>query len=659
MTALTLFDLVIRSMRKNIKHYYLYFFALIFSVVLYFVFATLQYDSAVIEQANSSMKMDSAFKVAGILVLFIAGIFVIYANSIFLRRRSSEIGLYQLIGLTKGAVARLLIIENTLLGAGALVIGIGVGMLLSRVFLLILMKLVGFNDIVELSFSMGAVLQTALVFVVIIALTSIQMVFKVYRNTLLSLFNADKQGEQPKKPKSGLSAILAFLGIGLIVFGYWLSAHMLNELLFFNMLGVLFSTILGTYLLFRVTISWLFYQVRKRKQGHLGLSNSLSLASLMHRLKGNANSLTIITVLSAMTLAMLAGSYSLYYSTEKETRYMMPFDFAFEEGAATPLSDNEISAVDFEVELKENGIDYTTGTIELLGVEGTHEKGVFPAFLDMREEIFNAYFVNAKQLRKAGLEVESPKDGSVIFHNASMVAMAKDIKIPFEMYITSGETESIFTAVKYGEGDVVNAVWGSQLVVSDADFEKYKRTMKPEKIVEMTPESIVRNVRVFNVVDKDQLAIASSIRNPNQDTVSSYGTDYYLTYVKSMQSNGLLIFIAGFLGLVFLISTGSILYFKQMTEAEQEKKSYATLRQLGFTVKDIMRGIIRKQVFVFGLPLLIGLLHSIFAIKAASFLFMSDITVPTTIAMGLYALIYLVFAFLTVGYYRKTVKAAL
>lgn len=121
----------------------------------------------------------------------------------------------------------------------------------------------------------------------------------------------------------------------------------------------------------------------------------------------------------------------------------------------------------------------------------------------------------------------------------------------------------------------------------------------------------------------------------------------------------MLIFIAGFLGLVFLISTGSILYFKQMTEAEQEKQGYATLRQLGFTVQDIMGGIIRKQVFVFGVPLLIGLLHSIFAIKAASFMFMSDITVPTSIAMGVYALIYLSFAALAIGYYRKIVKAAL
>lgn len=658
---MTLFDLVIRSMRKNIKHYYLYFFALILSVVLYFVFATLQYDEAV--SAGSGAKMKSAFLAAGILLLFIAGIFVVYANAIFLKRRSREIGLYQLIGLSKSKVARLLITENVLLSTGALIIGIGVGMLVSRLFLLLLVKLIGYHDFITVSFSLMAVIQTMVVFVAIIVLTSIQMLLTVHRSTLLRLFNAYNTGEHPKKTKAFISAALALLGIGLIVFGYWLSGRMLDSMismLLFNMLAVLASTILGTYLVFRVTISWLFYQIRVRKQGHLGLNNSLSIAPLMHRMKGNANSLTIITVLSAMTLTMLAGSYSLYYSTEKEARYIMPFDFMFEDESSSSFSADDLSVADFEAGLQEKGIGYTTETIELLGVEGTYEKGVFPEFLDRREGIYNTYVVNAKQLQRAGLQVETPKDGTVIYHSASMGAMAKEIKLPFEMYITSGEKEQVFTAVKYGEGDVINNSWGPQLVMSHTDFEQYKKTIVPESIKDMNPSDIVKNVRVFNITDKDQLAIASEIRNQNrEDETWAYGVDYYSMYERSIQGNGLLIFIAGFLGLVFLISTGSILYFKQMTEAEQEKQGYATLRQLGFTVQDIMRGIIRKQVFVFGVPLLIGLLHSIFAIKAASFMFMSDITVPASIAMGVYALIYLVFAFLTIGYYRKTVKAAL
>lgn len=640
-------------MRKNIKHYYLYFFALIFSVVLYFVFSTLQYDSAVVGKAGQSMNFASAFKVAGILLVVIAGIFIVYANAIFLKRRSREIGLYQLIGLNKGAVARLLIIENTILSAGALVIGIGIGMLVSRVFLLLLMKLVGYDGFIALSFSMGAVVQTAVVFIGIIMLTSVQMLYTVYRSTLLGLFNADKKGEQPKKPKTLVSATLAFLGIGLIVFGYWLSTDMMNEMVLFNMLAVLASTIFGTYLVFRVTIGWLFYQVRARKQGHLGLNNSLSLASLMHRMKGNANSLTIITVLSAMTLALLAGSYSLYYSTEQESRYMMPHDFM--------IQNDEELAIEFGEELKANGIDFTNTTIELLEVVGSFEKGVFPEWEGPRDGAYFFSIVSDQQLQNSGIQVKTPAKGSAVMHDWSYAMSMKQMKVPFDVTITSGENDIPFRITELGSGNVVNYVSvGTQLVVDDAYFEELKKQLPSE-----SEDNTVQNLYAINVEDQDQLASASDIftqpkyEDDDESYYYSFSPDYYTMYEGAIQTNGLLIFIAGFLGLVFLISTGSILYFKQMTEAEQEKQSYATLRQLGFTVKDIMRGIIRKQLFVFGLPLVIGLLHSVFAIKAASFMFMSDITVPTSIAMGLYVLIYLVFAFLTVGYYRKTVKAAL
>lgn len=620
--------------------------------MLYFVFATLQHDTAIVAKTGESMNFESAFKVAGILLIIIAGIFVVYANAIFLKRRSREIGLYQLIGLTKGAVARLLIIENTLLSAGALIIGIGSGMLVSRVFLLLLMKLVGHDGFIALSFSGGAVIQTAVVFFAIILLTSAQMMYTVYRSTLLGLFNADKKGEQPKKPKTFVSATLALLGIGLIAFGYWLSTDMMNEMLLFNMLAVLASTILGTYLVFRVTISWLFYQIRARKQGHLGLNNSLSIASLMHRMKGNANSLTIITVLSAMTLAMLAGSYSLYYSTEQEARYMMPHDFM--------LQNDEDLVGQFGDELKAEGIDFTNTTIELLEVSGSFEKGVFPEWEGPREGSYAFSIVSDQQLQKAGFQVEAPEKGSAVMHDWTYAMSMTQMKLPFDVTITSGTNDIQFRITELGKGNVVNYLSvGTQLVVDAAYFEELKIQLLSE-----SEENTVQNVFAVNVVDQNQLARASEIfAQPKYEEDDnghySFYPDYYTMYEDSIQSNGLLIFIAGFLGLVFLISTGSILYFKQMTEAEQEKQSYATLRQLGFTVKDIMRGIIRKQVFVFGFPLAIGLLHSVFAIKAASFIFMSDITVPTTIAMGLYVLIYLIFAVLTVGYYRKTVKAAL
>ncbi|WOV87828.1 ABC transporter permease [Sporosarcina oncorhynchi] len=648
---MTLFDLVIRSMRKNIKHYYLYFFALIFSVVLYFVFATLQHDPSIVEQSGG--KMGSGFKAAGILLLFISGIFVVYANSIFLKRRSREIGLYQLIGLTKSSVSRLLVIENTLLSAGALAIGIGIGILVSRVFLLLLMKLVGFDGFIELSFSKAAVVQTISVFLVIIVLTSAQMLFSVYRSTLLGLFNADKAGENPKKPKAVLSAILAVLGICLIIFGYWLSMRMINSLLFFNMIAVMASTILGTYLIFRVTISWLFYRIRQSKQGHLGLHSSLSLAPLMHRMKGNANSLTIITVLSAMTLAMLAGAYSLFYSTEKETRLSLPFDYMFDEDMFTVELDNDVkaSADKFTAELTELDIPYTSTEIEGLTVEGQFEEGATPEWM---YSSFEGTVLKASALREAGLEIDMPEAGEAVFYDATSYFILKTMDLPFNVKLFNPDQQVDVAVTKLGEGNVVNKFFGGvQIVVDDAMYEELKTLFGADD-----RGSRLTYMQAINVVDRDRLEEASEIFRRINEESEQFRFDYYTQYNEAMENNGLLIFIAGFLGLVFLISTGSILYFKQMTEAEQEKKSYATLRQLGFTVKDIMRGIMRKQLFVFGVPLMIGLLHSIFAIKVASFLFISDITVPASIAMGIYALIYLVFAFLTVGYYRKTVDSA-
>lgn len=591
--------------------------------------------------------MGAAFKVAGILLLFIAGIFVVYANAIFLKRRSREIGLYQLIGLTRGSVSRLLIIENSLLSAGALAIGIGIGILVSRVFLILLMKLIGFDGFIEVEFSTAAVIQTVIVFLGITILTSMQMLVAVYRNTLLGLFNAEKTGEHPKKPKAIRSAILAILGIALIAFGYWLSGRMLNALLFINMIVVLVTTILGTFLLFRVAIGWVLYQMRKRKKGHLGLYNSLSLAPIMHRMKGNANSLTIITVLSAMTLTMLAGVYSLYYSTEKEVRLIYPFDFAFEDFW---YEDGKGAAEKFISELDKQQITYTYSAVETLEVDGEFEGG---SVSELMSNSFGAKIISDKQLQQAGVDIQIPHSDATYLYDAGIYWLLKTMEVPFNVKLSNAEIESDLKVVKVNEGNVLNSAAATQLVVKDEFYQELKELF-------LNDENEWRNstTYVIDVLDRDQLAEASAIFKRINEEDDQHGFDYYSQYASGMENNGLFIFISGFLGLVFLISTGSILYFKQMTEAEQEKSSYATLRQLGFTAQDIMRGIVRKQVFVFGVPLMIGLLHSIFAIKAASFMFMSDITLPASIAMGIYVVIYLMFAFLTVGYYRKTVKAA-
>lgn len=122
---------------------------------------------------------------------------------------------------------------------------------------------------------------------------------------------------------------------------------------------------------------------------------------------------------------------------------------------------------------------------------------------------------------------------------------------------------------------------------------------------------------------------------------------------------GLAMFIVGFLGLTFLITSGCILYFKQMDESEDEKPNYTILRKLGFTRNDLLKGIRIKQIYNFGIPLVIGLSHSYFAVQSGWFLFGAELWTPMIIVMVLYTVLYSIFGLLSVLYGKKVIKSAL
>ena len=134
---------------------------------------------------------------------------------------------------------------------------------------------------------------------------------------------------------------------------------------------------------------------------------------------------------------------------------------------------------------------------------------------------------------------------------------------------------------------------------------------------------------------------------------------YEQARTSAILNMGTVIFTTAFLGLAFLLATGSILYFKQMSEADQERASYTILRKIGFSERDLLKGIYLKQLFNFGVPLVIGLLHSYFAVKSGWFLFGSELLAPLIITMSLYILMYAIFATLSIQYYKKVIKQSL
>ncbi|WP_169910765.1 FtsX-like permease family protein [Evansella clarkii] len=626
-------DLVRRNMLQNMKQYYLYFFSLIFSIMLYFIFSTLQYDDVISTGIQESDSMSSAFYTGVIFLAVIILVFVLYAKALFYKRRGREIGLYQLIGLSKGQVSRMLIIENFLLLAGAAAAGTVLGLIFARLFLLLFVKVLQVDAEVTLQFSTEALLQTGVLFLLILVLTTIQIVFIIRKHTLTELFRSKEEGEGIRKVRPVTQAVLAILGLLLTGFGYWLSGNMLNQFLFINMLVVLFTVIFGTFLLFSVTISWLLGRIRNRADGHLSFKNALSIAPVIHRMKSNAKLLTLITTLSAVTLTLVTVAYSLYYSSAEEARQMYPHDFLFTE-------DGWEEAAEFVGRLDNEGVEYSAVSIDTVAADVSLSNFNQGFGFEMEEWEWYLRIAPESQLQSAGVDVEVAEGEGVFFGTFGPdmdVSMATAAVGDTEIAIAEGRN---FYALNIDTNNGLIAVDEETFQSIDLKRETYT---------------------AVNIADNDARERANEVYHslyPLED-----GSTGLLTFADQMRSalemTGMFIFIAGFLGVVFLAATGSILYFKQMTEVEDEKGSYRTLRQLGFTVEEMLGGISRKQLLFFTLPLAIGLLHSYFAVQSVSFLFRTSIVVPVAICLIVYSLIYAFFYLLSLVNTRQEIKSVL
>lgn len=264
-------QLIVRNLKKNIKNYSLYAFALIFTVALYFAFVTLQYDPAM-DAAKGSIKGGAAIKSASILLIAIVGVFLLYANTIFIKRRSKEIGLFQLIGMTKQEIFRILSFENIILYFSSLIVGIFVGFSFSKLITLILFKVTAVESVATLRFSTQAFIQTVIVFSAIYLVIMTMNFLFIRKQSILSLFRVKSSSEEKVKKISVVEILIGVLGLILIISGYYVSSKLFDgdftsmTALFLAMVFILGSVIVGTYLFYKGSVRFIANVIRKKSK---------------------------------------------------------------------------------------------------------------------------------------------------------------------------------------------------------------------------------------------------------------------------------------------------------------------------------------------------------------------------------------------------------
>ncbi|WP_153722737.1 ABC transporter permease [Sporosarcina cascadiensis] len=649
---MTLNQLIFRNFKKNFKHYYVYIFALVFSVGLYFSFVTLQFDPAM-DETKGTLKGAAAMKAGSVLLIAIVAVFLLYANSLFIKRRGKEIGLFQLIGMTKGTVFRILSFENLLLYIVSLLMGVLLGFSMSRLLMMILFNVTGIEDVATLHFSFAALTQTLIVFAAIYVLILLMNFIYIKRQSILALFRSTSVAQERVQRMSWFQIVIGISGLLLIGLGYYLSSILFSKVLmmqqlFLLMIAILASVIIGTYLFYKGSVSFLFQLVRRRKGGYLNVRDVLSLTSIMFRMKSNSLLLTIITSLSALAIGLLSLSYISYYSAEKSVEQSIPADFSIAKDENIP---------EFTDELQKEGIAYEIDKIALQTLQAditgavSFGSGADNPFAELAEETEmtvisdrdvpsikvgenEVYFMNRMTLLDSFLKFQT--NGEVIFSG-------KEGTYPLLLKSISEET---VLPTRISSGFPI-------AVVSQNLYEEMSRDLDPSLEPEFTQYTGI------HIKDRSQVKQADEIFRETELRVWAGNESKYEEFTKQKQNMGMILFIVGFLGLAFLVTSGCIIYFKQMDESEDEKPNYTILRKLGFTQNDLLQGVQLKQLFNFGIPLVVGLCHSYFAVKSGWFLFGTEMVTPMLIVMLIYTVLYSIFGVLSVLNYKRVIKDAL
>nr|WP_285891394.1 ABC transporter permease [Paenibacillus pasadenensis] len=641
--------IIFRNLRKNIRHYYLYVFALIFSVALYFSFVTLQYDPSM-EQAKGSIKGAAALGAASVLLVAIVAVFLLYANTIFIKRRSKEIGLLQLVGLTKGRIFRQLTAENLILYFGSMLAGIAAGFAVSRLILMILFKIIGIDVLAKLRFSTEALLQTVIVFAGIYVLIMIMNYAFIKRQSILSLFRAVSVAQERVKKLSSAEMLFGILGIMFTVAGYYLSSKLfsgkytaINELMIMMIL-ILAFVIAGTYFFYKGSVSFIFNAIRKSRNGYLSVGEVLSLSSIMFRMKSNALLLTVITTISALAIGLLSLSYISYYSTDAQAKSSVPNDFGFV---------SEQVKNQFAAELDSRHIAYKVIHRKPVRAELDASR-IMSGDLNIGDR---GHILETQVLSETMVDGIRLEPGEAVFMgygNAVQNFLSLKDKGEFEFIVPDGKLKQRMIGAK--EEAVLSYNYGGTIPSTIVDDSVYQQLVEAAS-ADQNPDTKLSDYYGLDLKDGSKIKEAHQLfveKGLDAPSFSQY--EYKMNQRMNM---GIIMFIVAFLGLTFLITSGCILYFKQMDESEEEKPNYTILRKLGFTQSNLLRGIRYKQLFNFGIPLLVGLSHSYFAVKSGWFFFGTEMLWPMLIVMALYTVLYSIFGILSIAYYKRVIKESL
>lgn len=651
-----LFKLSARNMKKSFKDYAIYFITLVLGVALFYMFNSLDSQEAMLQVSSSTKEMIKLMiNMLGMVSIFIAvilGLLIVYANNFLINRRKKEFGIYMTLGMGKRQISKILLLETIFVGIISLAIGLILGIFASQFMSILVAKLFqadmsGF----EFVFSQNACIKTCIYFAVMFLAVMFFNTFTISRYKLISLLTASKKNEQVKM-KNPIICIIVFIiaAIGLS-YAYWMVTKGV-----FNMKNVDETTkaigisvligIAGTVLIFWSFSGLILKLLQTKKSTYLNGTNMFVLRQLHNKINTTVISMSVICLMLFMTITALSSSIALKNSMQADIEKMTPVDLNLYKSANLKVNDNKNkysqelqydSTQSILYTLTQNGFDIKLLKdiieIPIYDVEGfTWEKTLGEATeqikkqspmmkLDTPENIIKISDYN-KIAKLYGNEQYSLEDDEyIIICNYGGIASIRNFGLKTKPIISlkGKEYKPKYSECKDGfiQISTSHTNVGIVLVPDSCNLSKDEQQLwfLAANYNAKTDEEKVNIGKVFSEDDSELMKELT-----NQNNTLNVETKIKLVE-SSVGLSTIIVFIAIYLGIIFLIASCAILALKQLTESSDNKQRYIILRKIGCDEKMINQALFRQIGIFFILPLVLAVIHSIFGIQFAMSIF--------------------------------------
>ena len=610
--------LAVQNIRNNKSTYIPYMITCIFCIAMIYMMEFLR-DCPTLDQAvRHAAEVRMILSTGEVVVVIFCVIFLIYSNSFLMKRRQKEIGLYNILGLERSHIGIVLLLETIFTTILSLAGGIAIGILSSKLSLLLLLRLLHIPAVLGFYVSEKGILVCLAMFGAIFLLILLLNLRRIHLSRPVELLRGNNTGEREPKAK-WLMALLGFICLGI---GYYLAITTespIKAITIFLLAVILVMA--GTYLLFTAGSIVILKFLHRRKSFYYRTGNFISISGMLYRMKQNAIGLASICILSTGVLLMISMTVSIYFGMNDIMVNRYPYDTDI---SITGVSKEECqTAIEtFEKAISDNKVPVAKKAEEIYLTIISHiDHGQIqiaePNALSDSGSVLTLSLLRKSEYEKLTGTDSALQDGEILAWASKMTEKSDSLTV----------NDSVFTVKKWLDDSPLTCghdiVYGNAVfVVTDSDFEKFDE-MRTEmyKNTSATPAGQDLTVHLgLNITGSDETKIAygtpvldaiKALQDNGQLSDNSWITSGIRAqeYDSYYADNGSLLFIGIFLGSLFLLGTAMIIYYKQISEGYEDQNRFEIMQKVGLSHREVKSSIRRQILMVFFLPLLMAMLH--------------------------------------------------